>query len=178
MDTLKDLYLNHGIFGHPTEGVWGLGCNPFSQRAVKNLFSAKNRPKNKSFIILAGHQNQIDTFLAELSEFDLKKTFEKWPGPHTWLIPAAKKVPSWLIGDTGLVALRLSNHSKVIEVTKELGGPICSTSANLSGEPPAKTKLEMKKIFGPDLFIVDGELGKLNKPTPVQELITGKWIRK
>ena len=37
---------------------------------------------------------------------------------------------------------------------------------------------EIKKIFGEDLFIVEGTLGKLNKPTPVQDLETGKWIRK
>ena len=39
-------------------------------------------------------------------------------------------------------------------------------------------KAAIKKIFGPDLYIADGELGKLNKPSSVQELITGKWIRK
>ena len=77
-----------------------------------------------------------------------------------------------------MVALRLSSHPDVIGITNELNSPICSTSANLSGEETAKNNEEIKKIFGPDLYIADGRLGKLNKPSSVQELITGKWIRK
>ena len=77
-----------------------------------------------------------------------------------------------------MVALRLTSHPDVINITNELNSPICSTSANLSGEETAKNKAEIKKIFGPDLYIADGKLGKLNKPSSVQELITGKWIRK
>ena len=94
------------------------------------------------------------------------------------MIPASDKIPTWLQGDTGLVAVRLSLHPDVIKITNELESPICSSSANLSGEEPAKNESDIKKIFGRALHIVDGELGKLNKPTPVQELITGKWIRK
>ena len=85
MRSLKSVFSNDEVFAHPTEGVWGLGCNPFSSKAVENLFELKKRPKNKA---------------------------------------------------------------------------------------------EIKKIFGQDLYIADGKLGKLNKPTSVQELITGKWIRK
>ena len=62
--------------------------------------------------------------------------------------PASDSIPKWLKGDTGLVALRLSSHPDVIKITNELNSPICSTSANLSGEETAKNKAEIKKIFG------------------------------
>ena len=178
MRSLKTVFSNDEVFAHPTEGVWGLGCNPFSLKAVEKLFELKKRPKNKAVIILAGNKNHIQPFIKNLTQSEKKDLFGKWPGPHTWLIPALDSIPKWLKGDTEMVALRLSSHPDVIKITNALNSPICSTSANLSGEETAKNRAEIKKIFGPDLYIADGKLGKLNKPSSVQELITGKWIRK
>ena len=53
MSILKEIFLQNKVFAHPTEGVWGLGCNPFSEEAVENLFNLKLRPKEKGVIILA-----------------------------------------------------------------------------------------------------------------------------
>ena len=178
MSVLQKIFNNDQVFAHPTEGVWGLGCNPFSEIAVDNLFDIKKRPKHKGVIVLAGNENQLGHFINHLTKDQKKSFFENSPGPHTWLIPASDEIPTWLQGDTGLVAVRLSLHPDVIRITNELESPICSSSANLSGEEPAKNESDIKKIFGRALHIVDGELGKLNKPTPVQELITGTWIRK
>ena len=178
MSTLQKLFNDDQVFAHPTEGVWGLGCNPFSEVAVNNLFSLKKRPRNKGIIILTGNEDHLTLFLKHLTKDQKKAFFQKSPGPHTWLIPSNEEIPTWLQGDSGLVAVRLSLHPDVIRITNELKNPICSSSANLSGGKPAMNKLDIKKIFGRDLHIIDGELGKLNKPTPVQELTTGTWIRK
>ena len=59
MSILKEIFLQNRVFAHPTEGVWGLGCNPFSEEAVENLFNLKLRPKDKGVIILAGHLSLI-----------------------------------------------------------------------------------------------------------------------
>ena len=64
MSILKEIFLQNKAFAHPTEGVWGLGCNPFSKEAVENLFNLKKRPKEKGVIILAGHIDQLDHFLS------------------------------------------------------------------------------------------------------------------
>ena len=178
MSILKEIFLQNKAFAHPTEGVWGLGCNPFSKEAVENLFSLKKRPKEKGVIILAGHIDQLDHLLESLPEEKINTLFTKWPGPHTWLIPSTAITPIWLQGKSGSIAVRLSNHPTVRSITQELGSSICSTSANLSGNEPAKNPDEIKKVFGKDLYIVEGALGKLKKPTPVQDLETGKWIRK
>ena len=58
MSILKEIFLQNKVFAHPTEGVWGLGCNPFSEEAVENLFNLKLRPREKGVIILAGHIKQ------------------------------------------------------------------------------------------------------------------------
>ena len=51
MPDLKNLFFKDQIFAYPTEGVWGIGCNPFSEKAVKKLILLKKRPKNKSILI-------------------------------------------------------------------------------------------------------------------------------
>ena len=178
MPDLKGLFLQDKVFAYPTEGVWGLGCNPFSEKAVKKLINLKKRPKNKGIIVLAGSLQQLLPFTQHLSEKLKKRMNSKWPGPHTWLVPSSSDIPKWLIGPTGLVALRCSNHQTVIELTESLNMPICSTSANISGQEPAKNLDEIRTFFGNKVLIIEGELGGLKKPTPVQNLESKEWLRK
>ena len=89
MPDLKGLFLKDEVFAYPTEGVWGLGCNPFSEKAVKKLINLKKRPKNKGIIILAGSLQQLLPFTQHLSEKLKKRMNSKWPGPHTWLVPSS-----------------------------------------------------------------------------------------
>ena len=76
------------------------------------------------------------------------------------------------------MALRWSNHKTVIELTESLEMPICSTSANISGQEPAKNLEEIRTFFGNKVLIIEGELGALKKPTPVQNLESKEWLRK
>ena len=178
MPDLKGLFLHDNVFAYPTEGVWGLGCNPFSEKAVKKLINLKKRPKNKGIIVLAGSLQQLLPFTQHLSDKLKKRMNSKWPGPHTWLVPSSPDIPKWLIGPTGLVALRLSDHKTVIELTESLNMPICSSSANISGQEPAKNSDEIRTFFGNKVLIIEGELGGLKKPTPVQNLESKEWLRK
>ncbi len=178
MPDLKGLFLQDNVFAYPTEGVWGLGCNPFSEKAVKKLINLKKRPKNKGIIVLAGSLQQLLPFTQHLSDKLKKRMNSKWPGPHTWLVPSSPDIPKWLIGPTGLVALRLSDHKTVIELTESLNMPICSSSANISGQEPAKNSDEIRTFFGNKVLIIEGELGGLKKPTPVQNLESKEWLRK
>ena len=178
MPDLKGLFLQDKVFAYPTEGVWGLGCNPFSEKAVNKLINLKKRPKNKGIIVLAGSLQQLLPFTQHLSEKLKKRMNSKWPGPHTWLVPSSPDIPKWLIGPTGLVALRWSNHKTVIELTESLEMPICCSSANISGQEPAKNLEEIRTFFGNKVLIIEGELGALKKPTPVQNLESKEWLRK
>jgi L-threonylcarbamoyladenylate synthase len=178
MPDLRELFLKDKIFAYPTEGVWGIGCNPFSELAVKRLIQLKNRDENKGIIVLAGNLGQIKALTGHLDSDIRIKMEDKWPGPHTWLIPSASNTPKWLLGNTGLLALRVSDHKTVQNLTSELKMPICSTSANISGNAPAKDEEEIRKFFGDKVHIIEGQLGGLSKPTPVQILETEEWIRK
>ena len=178
MPDLKELFLKDEIFAYPTEGVWGIGCNPFSESAVKKLINLKKRDENKGIIILAGNLSQIEDLTSHLNNDLRKKMLRKWPGPHTWLVPSSSKTPKWLLGQSRLLALRVSNHEGVQKITSELEMPICSTSANISGKSPAIDENQIREFFGSKVHIIEGKLGGLTKPTPVQILESDEWIRK
>ena len=178
MPDLKGLFLQDKVFAYPTEGVWGLGCNPFSEKAVNKLINLKKRPKNKGIIVLAGSLQQLLPFTQHLSEKLKKRMNSKWPGPHTWLVPSSSETPKWLLGPTGLLALRLSNHKTVKELTKSLNMPICSTSEKISRKKPAKDSEEIRTFCYDKVHRIEGKLDSLKKPTPVQNLESKEWLRK
>ena len=74
------------------------------------------------------------------------------------------------------VALRLSKHKTIIRICEAFSGAIVSTSANIEGELPAKTIDEVKEIF-PDILLVKGQIGGLKSSTPIQDVVSKKWLR-
>tara|TARA_Y100000817_G_scaffold300246_1_gene279126 strand:+ start:838 stop:1341 length:504 start_codon:yes stop_codon:yes gene_type:complete len=165
------------IYAYPTEGVWGLGCIPESEEDVKKICFLKKRTLDKGLILVSGNFLHFEKYLSHLSPDLIEKAQTKWPGAHTWLVPANKYVPLWIKGTSDLVALRQSSHPSIVELSARLGCAITSTSANISSEPPAKNPQEIKNLFGDAVSIIEGKLGGADKPTPIQNLITDEWIR-
>tara|TARA_B100000579_G_scaffold221867_1_gene181484 strand:+ start:210 stop:713 length:504 start_codon:yes stop_codon:yes gene_type:complete len=165
------------IYAYPTEGVWGLGCIPESEEDVKKICFLKKRTLDKGLILVSGNFLHFEKYLSHLSPDLIEKAQTKWPGAHTWLVPANEYVPLWIKGTSDLVALRQSSHPSIVELSARLGCAITSTSANISSEPPAKNPQEIKNLFGDAVSIIEGKLGGADKPTPIQNLITDEWIR-
>ena len=169
-----------GIIAYPTEAVYGLGCDPFDQFAVDRLLRLKNRPMEKGLILIASHWDQVERYCTELSE-EQKKTLiqnsnEK---PVTWLIPDSKNlIPYWIKGKHQQFALRISSHPVVRDLCNVYQGPIVSTSANISGGKPIKTKLRILKTFSDQIdYIVPGNLGVSNAPSEIRDIKDGLLIR-
>ena len=74
------------------------------------------------------------------------------------------------------MALRVSNHPAVVEICDKFEAAIVSTSANIQGKEPLRTKQEVEKNFD-QLSIVEGPLGGLKGSTPIQDVVTERWIR-
>lgn len=167
------------VIAYPTEGVYGFGCDPFNEKAVKRLLQLKQRDDAKGFILIAADWSQVEYLVKPLSKSRMKKIFATWPGPVTWVFPVSDKVPAWIRGEHNTVAIRISACRTVKEICKSFNGSIVSTSANLSGFPPARTRQELLKQFPSGIsFIVCGRVGKLNRPTPIYDAVSGKTLRK
>lgn len=166
------------IIAYPTEGVYGFGCDPFNEDAVKRLFKLKQRDDAKGLILIAANWQQVERLVKPLLSSKLEKVFATWPGPVTWIFLASEMVPAWIRGEHETVAIRISAHRTVKAICESFGGPIVSTSANLSGFPPPRTRRELLKQFTSGIkFIVCGRVGRLNRPTPIYDAVSGKVIR-
>ena len=166
------------IYAYPCEGVYGLGCDPDSKTDVYKLCDLKKRSIDKGLILISGVFEHFEKYINHLDKPDIDKLRRPWPGPHTWLVQANENVPEWIKGNSDLVALRHSSHPEVIRLTMKIGGVLTSTSANISNDPPAMSADEVKKIFGNEVMVVNGEVGDFGGATPIQNLETGEWIRK
>ena len=167
-----------GIIAYPTEAVFGLGCDPFNKNSVLRLLKLKQRSIDNGLILIAAKWQHIENLVQPLEDNILQKAFATWPGPITWVFPATKIVPSWIRGAHNSVALRITHHPIAKAICETYGGPIVSTSANIEGQPPARTTNEVLQYFPHELdYIVPGKVGNLKQPTKIYDILTGKILR-
>lgn len=168
------------VIAYPTEAVYGLGCDPLNQSAVQRLLTFKQRPVSKGLILIAGDFELLAPYV-DLSAIPSERWLEissTWPGPYTWVLPKSPLCPAWVSGDFDSVAVRVSNHPVVSELTKQYTRPIVSTSANLTGEIPAINALQVFTMFGDSLGdVIDAPLGEQAQPSQIFEALSGKKLR-
>ena len=171
---------NGGVLAYPTEGVWGLGCDPMDPRAVERLLALKQRPGSKGLILLAASWELLEPLLQpwRLSRERLAAVLGSWPGPNTWLMPCVPGLPDWLRGAHDTLAVRVSAHPPAAALSAAFGGPIVSTSANLSGMPAPRLRAELDPavLAGVD-GVLEGETGGLLSATPIRDAATGAVVR-
>ncbi|RCV87147.1 L-threonylcarbamoyladenylate synthase [Billgrantia montanilacus] len=167
-----------GVIAYPTEGVWGLGCDPDNDMAVAQLLRLKQRDPAKGLILVAASIKQFTPWLEGLPLELHAPLVSTWPGPHTWLVPDNGRTHALVRGAHDCVALRVSDHPGVVALCEAFGGPLVSTSANRAGEPSALSADEVREAFGDELdAIVEGELGGLDRPSTIRDLVSGRVLR-
>ena len=149
------------IIVYPTDTVWGIGCNPFDQESVNNLFNIKGKKEN-GVSILVNNVNLISEYC--ITNKTQKDIIEKlFPGPVTAILKSKVEFAKGVTRN-GNIAIRIPKNNTSISLAKK--NPIITTSANLHGENIAKDLNEAKKIFGNSCIYLDGE-----KPDGVESTI-------
>jgi L-threonylcarbamoyladenylate synthase len=167
-----------GLVAYPTEGVFGLGCDPFNQDAVQRLLSLKRRALNKGFILIASEFSQVEHLLAVSDPEMRNRMLATWPGPVTWIAPVSAKTPAWLRGRRASLAVRVTAHPLAALLCQSFGGPLISTSANLSMRPPANSSLKVRRIFRTsEVMLIPGRTSGLAGPTAIYRSDTGARLR-
>jgi L-threonylcarbamoyladenylate synthase len=169
-----------GVLAYPTEGVWGLGCDPFDEAAVLRLLAMKQRSVDRGLILVGAEMAQFDD-LADwraLPPGRVEEIEASWPGPNTWIVPATARVPRWITGAHAGVAMRASAHPVVAALCRAFGGTIVSTSANPAGAP-APVRLAGLDPAMRDAVdgIVEGETGGRDRPSDIRDALTGALLR-
>ncbi len=168
--------LDGGVLAYPTEGVYGIGCNPADEQALNRLLAIKSRDSDKGLILIAANTAQLSPWMATLSGEQLRRIGTSWPGPVTWIVPARERTSGLLTGGRSTLAARVTAHQPVIDLCLAADTALVSTSANLSGHPPARTPEALSELAGIDGFL-QGPLGTLSTPTPIYDVVSGSQLR-
>jgi L-threonylcarbamoyladenylate synthase len=167
-----------GIIAYPTEAVYGLGCDPGNETAVRRLLALKNRPIEAGLILIADTFERFQSFIQPVSNEQKERTMAAWPGPVTWLFPRGDDVPGWLAGEHQTIALRISAHPVCRALCAAFNGAIVSTSANPGKADPARTVAQLEQYFSAALGgIVEGKLGGGVRPSEIRDLASGQVFR-
>jgi L-threonylcarbamoyladenylate synthase len=174
----RDTVWAGGVVAYPTEAVYGLGCDPLAVTAIERILTLKARDAGKGFILIASRMEQLLPFLAPLDKTLRHKLDASWPGPVTWVVPAAAAVPAWITGGRDTLAVRVTAHPQARALCELTGMALISTSANLSGHAPARSALQVRARLGDEVdYILPGQTGPRRRPTEIRDAQSGKILR-
>lgn len=170
-----------GLVAYPTRAVFGLGCDPLHWRALRALLRMKRRPASKGLIVVADQERRLWPFMASEYGGLREHCRVRWPGPHTWLVPARPRLPGLLRGRSGpghpRVALRHDDYPALVKLCRRVGMALVSTSANRSGQRPLITARGCQQRFGSRVRVIAGRCQRHGKPSTVADLLSGRVLR-
>ena len=169
-----------GVIAYPTEGVWGLGCDPRDEAATMRLLALKQREVGKGLILIAADEAQLAPFIDmdALASDQRDAVRASWPGANTWIVPASNDAPAWITGDHDGIAVRVSAHPVVVALCDAFGGALVSTSANIATLPSPRTRAELdQRIVYGVAAVAPGETGGLLQATPIRDARDGRSLR-
>jgi L-threonylcarbamoyladenylate synthase len=148
-----------GVIAFRTDTFYGLGADPFNRDALVRIRELKVREDDKPILLLISDEKEVDRFI-EQSEFFRLVAKGHWPAPLTLIGVARPEVPLELTAGTKSLGVRLPDDDNVRSFVRACGGALTATSANVSGQPPARTAEEVDHYFptGIDLIIDAGEV--------------------
>ncbi|PLK58776.1 L-threonylcarbamoyladenylate synthase type 1 TsaC [Candidatus Palibaumannia cicadellinicola] len=167
------------VIAYPTEAIFGLGCDPDSEKAVQKLLVLKRRDWQKGLILVAATYAQLANYIddSSLNIHQRARIFALWPGFVTWVIPANTATPRWLTGQFSSLAVRVSAFEPVRRLCLAFGKPLVSTSANISGKSTARNVDEVRKQFGATFPVMEGTVEGRSYPSEIRDALSGELIR-
>ena len=166
-----------GVIAYPTESCYGLGCYPDNRRAVQRILKIKGRPQHKGLILIASSYRQVARYIQPLTHDEQAKLKTDGAQAVTYLMPARPSCPRWLRGAHDTLAVRLTAHPIARDLCHSAGSALVSTSANRSGQRPAKTYAQCRRLFGKKVWVLPGRVGKRKRPSTIRAWGDGKIIR-
>jgi len=169
----SDIIKKNGIVVYPTETVYGIGANIFSNAALEKVFAIKKRDNDKPISVAVSSFGMMED-LVYIGEKEKRFIDIFLPGPVTVVLKKKEKVPDILTSGSELVGIRFPAHETTIQLIQLAGVPITSTSANISGEAPPKRVAQIK--IAADYIIDGGDCS--GEPSTVVDLANGRILRK
>ncbi len=127
-----------GVVLYPTDTVWGIGCDATRPDAVERIFTIKRRVDSKAMLSLVDSEEMLRRYAAPGDVDRAMKAIDP-ARPTTVIYPSVKGIASGLVATDGSAGFRICGAEFAARLCRELGKPVVSTSANISGHPaPAR----------------------------------------
>ncbi len=141
----------------PTETVYGLAGNIFSEKAIKKIFSTKKRPFFNPLIVHLYNYKQLESIVSYIPPKAEKLAKSFWPGSLTLVLPKNNQIPDLVTAGKDTVAVRIPNHKLTLELLEKLNFPLAAPSANPFGSISPTSAHHVKSYFeGQIEMILDG----------------------
>ena len=128
---------NGGVIVYPTDTIWGIGCDATDADAVSRIYRIKQREDSKSMLVLVDDENRLYQYVEQVPDMalEISRITDK---PITIIYPGVVDLAPNLVAEDGSMGIRITTDPFCLELIRQFGKPIVSTSANISGqEPPA-----------------------------------------
>lgn len=161
---IKNILDNDGVIAFVTDTVWGLGCLPTSEKAVKKIYDIKKREAQKPLILMSNEVENLKPYVKELNSISKKLINKYFPGALTLVMEKSLKTPDYITSGFNTVGIRVPNNKVFKEICESITGSVlATTSANLSHQPSSKTYEQALENMSnlADLIIEDfGQIAK------------------
>lgn len=160
-----------GVIAIPTETFYALGASISDEVAIRRVIAIKGRPQGQPILALIADRAQLTVLVGAITSAAVTLMDRFWPGPLTLIFPAAPLLPKVLTAGTGSVGIRQSAHGGLASLLR-LVGPLTGTSANRSGEPPARTAEVVQTTLGSEVdLILDGGSAAGGLPSTIVDTV-------
>ena len=180
IENVNDVVKNDGVIAYVTDTVWGLGCLPSSEIAVKRIYEIKHRDGKKPLILMSDEFYNLFDYLKLPIEKEAQKLIKKYfPGALTLVLEKSENTPDYITSSLPTVGVRIPDNNTFAKICRSVEGHVlATTSANLSGEPPALSYNEAVKYLGEkvDLIVPDYGCEAKGKASTVAGFKDGKTI--
>lgn len=134
LGAVRETLALNGILGIPTESSYALAADPRSSEGVETIFRFKERPPDKPLPVVVGALEHLELLGIDTRDPGLRALASLWPAPLSVVVPIRRSLPAAC--GSGSLAVRIPEHSNLVDLLTRLQTPLTATSANHSGEPP------------------------------------------
>lgn len=149
-----ELLNNGNVVAIPTETVYGLAGNIYNDKAIREIFSVKQRPLYNPLIAHVDTIEKVDEIVREFPNMARRLAEAFWPGPLTLVLRKNKIVPDLVSAGKDTVAVRIPNHPVTLALLKLLDFPLAAPSANPFSHISPTRSAHVQEYFGSKIPMV------------------------
>ncbi len=160
-EKINNILKNDGVIAFVTDTVWGIGCLPTSEKAVKRIYEIKHRDGKKPLILMSDEVYNLFDYVKQPVEKEAQRLVKKhFPGALTLVVEKSENTPDYITSAMPTVGIRIPDNETFAGICRGIDGRVlATTSANLSGEPAALTYEQALEYIGDKVDLVVPSFG-------------------